>query len=195
MLRLCIGLSRLTLSEPHVDVAVDLFKALAQLLDLIGLVFQASGQIAHLLLEPIHTHLHVDGDIAAALGAWRRFTSRCAIDLALEHTEIAFQPIQSLLGGGVLRLCHRTGNCEEHKQRGRPGLQQNSSLSHQQSLLSSEAPSWGHTHGGARLEPPKTAAPATNPAVLGRVLGEKTARGEACEQMWRGGHRASARLS
>ena len=52
----CAGLA---LTESHVDVAVDLFQALAQLLYPVCRVLDPAGQVAHLLLEPIHPKLRL----------------------------------------------------------------------------------------------------------------------------------------
>jgi hypothetical protein len=117
----------MSLSETDVDVAVDLLEALAQLLDLVGLVLDPPGQVAHLLLEPIHSHLQINRGVAAALGAWWRLAAGAAIDLTLQHAKVAFEAVETLLGRGILGLCRRTesGDRQKYAQHGRAGLRQN----------------------------------------------------------------------
>jgi len=113
-----LGFRALTLTEPHIDIAVDLLQALAKLLDLIGLVFDAAGQIAHLLLDPVHSNLNVNGGTPADLGARRCLAASATIDLPLQHAQVAFQSIEALLHRSVLppRRRYRDYHREEQQQ-------------------------------------------------------------------------------
>ncbi len=108
------------MAEPHIDVAVHLLEPLAQLTDVIGHVLDPPGQVAHLLLEPIHPDLKIDGDIAA-LTRGRRLVAAVAVDLPLEHAEVAFDAVEALLrrrvlGGGILAVSHRHRRHRKHHQ-------------------------------------------------------------------------------
>jgi hypothetical protein len=53
------------LTQPNIDVAVDLFQTPAQLLDTIYGFFDPSSQLTHLDLEPIHADLDVNRCVGA----------------------------------------------------------------------------------------------------------------------------------
>ena len=92
------------------------------MLNLVCLAFNPAGEVAHLLLETVHSDLQIDGGVAAAASAGRRLTG-AAVDLALQHAEIPFQPVEALSGGSILGSSRRNSrHRDEHAQRGRVSL-------------------------------------------------------------------------
>src|SRR5271165_3647052 len=89
----------LTLGEPQVDVAIDLLDTPPQLLDPVCRVLDAPGQFAHLRFQPIHAQLGVDRRRRPPADELGR---AAAIDLPLQHAEIAFQAIQAILDSPIL---------------------------------------------------------------------------------------------
>ncbi len=80
-------------------------ETLADLRDLVGQFLDPAGEIAHLLLEPVHADLGIDQPAAAfGTGGRRR---QAAIDLALQHVEVAFQAVQTFIGRSVLAVYRR----------------------------------------------------------------------------------------
>jgi hypothetical protein len=70
------------LTQPNINVAVDLFQTPAQLLDTIHDFFDPPGQLTHLGLEPIHADL----DVNRCVGTWcRDRRAGAAVDLSLQH--------------------------------------------------------------------------------------------------------------
>jgi hypothetical protein len=119
------------LTESHIDVAVYLFEALAQLFDLVRHVLDTASQVAHLLLDPVHPNLEVDSDIAAGDAGWSRVPG-VAINLPLQHAEIPLHAIEALLRRGVLRESHRYRRDREHsQQQDRTDWRQDGSPDHQ----------------------------------------------------------------
>ncbi len=140
------------LTEPHVDVAIHLFEALAQLVHIVGHILDPAGQVAHLLLEPIHPDLQVDGDITGG-GAGRRRIAAVAVDLPLQHAEIALDPVEAflhrrilrgILGSGILGIGHRHRRHRKHdQQQGGTGLQRDRAPNHQRGLWGCARPPGG----------------------------------------------------
>jgi hypothetical protein len=122
----------LALTESDVDIAIDLLKAPAQLLDAVCGVLDPAGQLAHLRFEPIHAQFGVDGP------AGPRADSRggAAVDLALQHTEVPFQAIQPILHPPVLRPCRRdrSGNGYEHEEKSEAGTHRDRTPYHREPL-------------------------------------------------------------
>jgi len=88
------------LAETNVDVAVDLLKTAAQLIDPVHRVLNASRQLPHLRLQSIHPQLDIDrsrprtGDLGRAPSVY----------LPLQHAQITLQVIQAVLHGPLLSL-------------------------------------------------------------------------------------------
>ena len=84
------------------------------MLDPVCRVFDASGQLAHLCLEPIHAQLSVDR--AGTCGDDRAWSA--AVDLPLQHAEVLLQAVQAVLHRPVLRVRgrDRRGCYENHQQ-------------------------------------------------------------------------------
>jgi len=88
------------LAKSHIDVAVDLLQSPPQLLDPVRRVLNPAGQIAHFRLEPVHAKFDVDRRIMTRGYRWAATT---AVDLTLQHAEISFQSLETVLHRSILR--------------------------------------------------------------------------------------------
>src|SRR5205814_871401 len=90
----------LPLAKSDIDVAVDLFQSPPQLLDPVCRALNPAGQIAHLSLEPVHAKFGVDRRI---MTRGKRGDAATAVDLPLQHAEISFQSLETVLHRPILR--------------------------------------------------------------------------------------------
>jgi hypothetical protein len=88
-----------TLTEPHVEVAVDLLDTAAKLLNAIHRILDPSGQLAHLGFQPIHAQFGVD---CRACRTSRNLIWAAAAVLTLQQREIALQTVKAILRGPIL---------------------------------------------------------------------------------------------
>ena len=84
-------------------------------MELLGLVdefLDPPGQVTHLSFEPAHAEFGTDR--RAALTACHRRRRRAAIDLPLQHVEVALEAIEPLLRRAILAPArHRRGGYGE----------------------------------------------------------------------------------
>src|SRR6266851_2973859 len=80
--------------KPHFDVAVDLLQASPQLLDPVRCVLDPPRQITHFCLEPVEAKFGIDRRAGTRSDGEAAAT---AIDLPLQHAEIFFQPLETIL--------------------------------------------------------------------------------------------------
>jgi hypothetical protein len=105
----------LALTKSDIDVAVYLLQAPPHLVDPIYRILDPTGQFAHRGLEPIHAKFAVD----RSAGARRNNRAACTtVDLPLQHAEIPFQSIETVLHRSILRSRRLgwQGNDENHQQ-------------------------------------------------------------------------------
>jgi hypothetical protein len=117
------------LAKSHIDVAIYLLQAPAELFYAIYRVLDPTGQLAHFRLKPIHAKFAVD----RCAGARRDNGAACTtVDLPLQHAEIPFQSIETILHRSILRSRRlgRQGNRENHQQQGWTGMRQGRSPEH-----------------------------------------------------------------
>jgi hypothetical protein len=117
------------LAKSHIDVAVYLLQAPAELFYPIYRVLDPTGQLAHFRLEPIHSQFAVD----RSAGACRDSGAACiTVDLPLQHAEIPFQSFKTVFHRSILRTCRlgRQGNRENQQQQGWAGMRQGRSPEH-----------------------------------------------------------------
>jgi len=102
------------LAKSDIDVAVYLLQAPPQLFDPIYRILNPAGQLAHLRLDPIHAKFGVD----RCAGARRDNSASTTVDLPLQHAEISFQSIETVLHRSILgsRCLGRQGNGKSHQQ-------------------------------------------------------------------------------
>jgi hypothetical protein len=119
----------LALAKSHIDIAVYLLQAPPQLLDTIYRVLDPTGQLAHLRLEPVHAKFAVDRSAGARRGSAAACTS---VDLPLQHAEVSFQSIETVLHRSILRSCRlgRQGNGENHQQQSWTGMRRGRAPEH-----------------------------------------------------------------
>jgi hypothetical protein len=100
-----------------------------QLLDPVYRVLDPAGQLAHFRLEPVHAKFAVDRTAGARSN---RGAARTTVDLPLQHAEISFQSIKTVLHRPILRSRRlgRQGNGENHQQQGWTGMQQRRAPEH-----------------------------------------------------------------
>jgi hypothetical protein len=95
----------LALAKTRIDVAVYLLQASPELFYPIYRILDPAGQFTHLRLEPVHAEFPVD----CTGGTGKDGGAACAaVDLPLQHAEISFQSIETLLHRAILRS-HRLG--------------------------------------------------------------------------------------
>ena len=92
------------MADAGLDIAVDLFDPLAQLVDLVDELLDPPGQLAHLLFEAVHPNFAAGGAAWVAAHHRRR---RAAIDLALQHVEVALEAVEPLQRQAVLAARRR----------------------------------------------------------------------------------------
>src|SRR5262249_3359708 len=84
-----------TLTEPHVEVAVDLLDTAAKLLNAIHRTLDSSGQLPPLGFQPVHAQFDV------RCRAARNLICTAGV-LALQQREIALQTVETILRGTIL---------------------------------------------------------------------------------------------
>ncbi len=95
------GAAASRIAHPHVDVGIDLLEPLAQLLDRVGVLLDLAGQLAHLSFDLLHADLGAGG-AAAEVAVRAHRGRRTAIDLPLQHVEVALDAVEPFLHRGVL---------------------------------------------------------------------------------------------
>jgi len=122
----------LALAKSHLDVVVDLLKAVPQLIDSVDRGLNASGQVAHLRFQAIHAQFGVDRRRSWAAGLDRS----AAIDLPLQHAEIPLQAIQAVLYRPVLRTRRRVRHdrSDKRQQEDWAGMAQDGTPYHREPL-------------------------------------------------------------
>jgi hypothetical protein len=112
------------LADTSIDIAADLLETPAQLLDLIGEFLDPASQLPHALFQTVHAKLGINRHAGVA-AHWRR---RAAIDLALQHAEIAFDTVEAVLRRAVLakRRRRRNKGCAAERDSETSTLQQGS---------------------------------------------------------------------
>jgi hypothetical protein len=88
-----------TLTEPHVEVTVDLLDTAAKLLNAIDRILDPSSQFAHLGFEPVHAEFGIN---CRASGTTRYLTWPGAAILPLQQREIPLQTVETILHGPIL---------------------------------------------------------------------------------------------
>jgi hypothetical protein len=87
------------LAKSNINVAVDLLQAPPQLLDTVCCALDPAGQVAHLRREPIEAQFGIDRCTGTPSSGGAAAT---AVDLALQHAEIFFQPLEAILRRPIL---------------------------------------------------------------------------------------------
>jgi hypothetical protein len=117
------------LAKSHIDVAVYLLQAPAELFHPIYRVLDPTGQLSHFSLEPIHAQFAVDRSAGARRDGG---AASITVDLPLQHAEIPFQSIEPAIHRSILRSRRlgRQGNGENHQQQGWAGMRQGRAPEH-----------------------------------------------------------------
>jgi hypothetical protein len=117
------------LAKSHVHVAVDLFQAPSELFDSVYRVFDPPGEFSDLTLKSVHAQFAVDRS-AGTSEVWG--AARAAHYLPLQHAEVSFQPIETLLRPSILRSRRlgRYSKSEDHQQQGWTSMRQRRALEH-----------------------------------------------------------------
>ena len=88
------------MAKSHIDIAVYLLQPSTQLLDPIHSVLDPAGQLANLRLEPIYAKFAVYRRVGASRDGGAACTT---VDLPLQHAEVPFQSIETVLRCAILR--------------------------------------------------------------------------------------------
>jgi len=102
------------LTQPRLRVAIDLLETLTQAIELIHELLDPAGQLTHLRFDAVHAEFGIHRNAGVAARHGRR---PAAIDLPLQHVEVALQPVEAIVGRAILamrRYRQGGGDAERH---------------------------------------------------------------------------------